>query len=985
MFCFCLLLSFVFFTNGVDIQNFEPSHYGDISHAKATDDSLEGTTRVIHNELVKNFIHDFHTIQKSLTYASDYDGIVREGIVFCGAGLPQSMNDVDPYLGLLEYFSDKTHILGDPWDGLGGEQALLVNESKVCGFSNCKHDSFVGYIANSIRKMGWHVNHGDICEAAADIPWDEYPIETCQLNGFGGFQRTCLSEDYNCTISKNLYPECLEYFNKTKTECLNNYQCKECVWLLSEFSLKKGLRKRSWEFVGEDEMAPGVTTTSSGNNVKLSDIWDDVEIEEFDIEIRCLNSICTISGDDDRLGDERNVLPWESVDFRNKALNINTGGAAGVIYEKQSGLINNKHYWMYQDPANASNVMYIRWYPGKNEVPLDLVLDHDDFLQIFNLDANSWVFDNNLNDADGWVAFVRFPGTGSETPATYNNKPYLDHMDRENDITSGIFYSWTGIRQRCSDFNLKTCHNMMECEWNGFACKPSLIWIASNLDSPTNRHRSSDSDGLLADLSAHYKLSNGTEIPTYPANEIRRETSYQEKLGQYITDRVFVTGVQAASGSQIYNKQNPNNCKSLRQYVAALNGNAQINAFRDEGIVEAENVWLELIRHSTAELRAKSALLLDFYDLSTKMFPLIEFEDVLDECPIGNVKWSVDYNGTENAPLCTMAKYGTEKTLWEEDEHEQELLRSNCFCRSGGDLGKHDEIYLIYNDTNIEGFCDDMETNLPIDLRAYCGMGNTETEYWRKTLEELQPNEDQIKTYGANAIAKRIDIYDKLKQTMKSTESNYNPSCGRLISTDKTFPTSNKAANCLPFKKLHSVIYRLEYSNYVPGSPGHLYKKGEDTNEIYMLAFEEAIEHTDSSYEQYLLRVRARANNFNILNGHFLAWSLNNADDITNPKHAPTFDTLHIDPSWHGEQAYNLAIAKNLKNKPPITNKMIWAAIKDEFTSRGKEKIVWKIAKKIAGNFMRVTTTREDDSSVDSGEDIGAEGKATENATSMND
>ena len=107
MFCFCLLLSFVFFTNGVDVQNFEPTHYGDISHAKATDDSLEGTTRVIHNELVKNFIHDFHTIQKSITYASDYDGIVREGIVFCGAGLPQSMNDVDPYLGLLEYFSDK--------------------------------------------------------------------------------------------------------------------------------------------------------------------------------------------------------------------------------------------------------------------------------------------------------------------------------------------------------------------------------------------------------------------------------------------------------------------------------------------------------------------------------------------------------------------------------------------------------------------------------------------------------------------------------------------------------------------------------------------------------------------------------------------------------------------------------------------------------------------------------------------------------------
>jgi len=981
MFCLCLLLSFVFFTTGVDVQNFEPTHYGDISHAKATDDSLEGTTRVIHNELVTNFIHDFHIIQKSLTYASDYDGIVREGIVFCGAGLPQSMDDVDPYVGLLEYFSDKTPILGDPWDGLGGEQALLVNESKVCGFSNCKHDSFVGYIANSIRKMGWHVNHGDICEAAADIPWDEYPIETCQLNGFNGFQKKCLSEDYNCTISKNLYPECLEYFNKTKTECLNNESCKNCVYWWSEGELSmRGPRKRSYEYVGEDEIVPGVTTTSSGNNVKLSDLWDDdVDVELFDIEIRCLNSNCSIYGGHER---ERDVLPWEPGDFRNKALNINTEGAAGVIYEKQSGLINNKNYWMYQDPANASNVMYIKWYPGKNEVPLDLLAyNYDEKLQLFNLDANSWVFDNNLNDADDWVAFVRFPDTGSETPATYNNKPYLDNMDRENDITSGIFDTWTSIRQRCSDFHLKTCHNMRECEWNGFACKPSIIWIASNLDSPTNRLRSSG-DGFSADVSAHYKLSNGTEIPTYPANEIRRETSYQEKLGQYITDRIFVTGVQAANGSEIYNRRNPNNCKSLRQYVAALNGNAQINAFRDEGIVEAENVWLELIRHSTAELRTKSALLLDFYDLSTKMFPLIEFEDVLDECPIGNVKWSIDYNGTENAPLCTMAKYGTEKTLWEKDEHNQELLRSDCFCRSGGDLGKHDEIYLIYNDTNIEAFCDDMETNLPLDLRAYCGMGNTETEYWRKIIEELQPDEDKIKTYGANAIAKRIDIYDKLKQTMKLTESNYNPSCGRLVSTDKTFPTSNKAANCLPFKKLHSVMYRLEYSNSVPGSPDHLDKKGEDTNEIYMLAFEEAIEHTDSSYEQYLLRVVGRANNFKILNGHFLAFdSRSGTGDDAQPM---DFDSLHIDPSWHGEQAYNLAIAKNLKNKPPITNKMIWAAIKDEFTSRSKEKIVWKIAKKIAGNFMRVTTTREDDPSVDSGGDIGAEGKATENATSMN-
>merc|ERR1712166_586588 len=39
-----------------------------------------------------------------------------------------------------------------------------------------------------------------------------------------------------------------------------------------------------------------------------------------------------------------------------------------------------------------------------------------------------------------------------------------------------------------------------------------------------------------------------------------------------------------------------NNCKSLRQYVAALNGLAQINAFRDKGILEGNEIWGALIK-----------------------------------------------------------------------------------------------------------------------------------------------------------------------------------------------------------------------------------------------------------------------------------------------------------------------------------------------------------------------------------------------------
>jgi len=156
-------------------------------------------------------------------------------------------------------------------------------------------------------------------------------------------------------------------------------------------------------------------------------------------------------------------------------------------------------------------------------------------------------------------------------------------------------------------------------------------------------------------------------------NEIRRAMAYSVKThGPVITtDKMYVTGVTDGHG-----------CRSLRQYVAAINGMAQINAFRDTGIIEAENYWQESIREVRSYIDAYADVLKDFYDMSTQIFPLIEFEDV-QECEVGDVEINKYNLGVEIAPLCDDTHFDSRTVMNRMSFEAQSLIRSKCFCRMG--------------------------------------------------------------------------------------------------------------------------------------------------------------------------------------------------------------------------------------------------------------------------------------------------------------
>merc|ERR1712195_266514 len=107
------------------------------------------------------------------------------------------------------------------------------------------------------------------------------------------------------------------------------------------------------------------------------------------------------------------------------------------------------------------------------------------------------------------------------------------------------------------------------------------------------------------------------------------------------TDAVYVTGSPADQG-----------CKSLRDFVVALNGAAQIAAFRDTNILEAEAHWNDVISHARSYIKSYAGIINDFYDKSTQIFPLIEFEDV-ESCPVGTTKkpwiWNLKLSRVEGA------------------------------------------------------------------------------------------------------------------------------------------------------------------------------------------------------------------------------------------------------------------------------------------------------------------------------------------------
>jgi len=315
-------------------------------------------------------------------------------------------------------------------------------------------------------------------------------------------------------------------------------------------------------------------------------------------------------------------------------------------------------------------------------------------------------------------------------------------------------------------------------------------------------------------------VTNATDTIESYGNAVRRHTSYGVIANgpTETTDKTYVTGVVDGGG-----------CRTLRQYAAALNGNAQINAFRDKGILEAKNNWNNIINQARSYLEAYAEIASNFYEMSLKIFPFIEYEE-FDECQIGTTELQDNDYGTRESPRCDNLDSTREK-LNAMPLSSQAIRRSKCFCRMGqmGPVWENedvqyefDELYLHIDDAKLGEHCKKI-VNLE-SAYQYCKSDLTETSRWKEVLRDLEPSYSALYTTKESSKAEKSEIeaakgvmFDQLEQTMPLVKDGYEPNCGRLI-TSHTGPTanrtdmfSNKGANCLPFAKLNEIIYRLEF------------------------------------------------------------------------------------------------------------------------------------------------------------------------------
>ena len=183
-----------------------------------------------------------------------------------------------------------------------------------------------------------------------------------------------------------------------------------------------------------------------------------------------------------------------------------------------------------------------------------------------------------------------------------------------------------------------------------------------------------DFTGLNAGCSDVTNEKNAIE-PDQFVNAARRATSYgMTQLTVESTDYAWVTGCS-----------NGTSCNSLRSVIAALNGNAQVNAFRDLGMEEAAGHWLNEIATIKGYLVDFSYQLTNFRDISLEIFPYIEDEEI-EGCPMGETKFEDHITGTDEEPLCYQKNLNTTK-LNTMDKTGQSFSRSKCLCRNG-ELGR---------------------------------------------------------------------------------------------------------------------------------------------------------------------------------------------------------------------------------------------------------------------------------------------------------
>ena len=316
-------------------------------------------------------------------------------------------------------------------------------------------------------------------------------------------------------------------------------------------------------------------------------------------------------------------------------------------------------------------------------------------------------------------------------------------------------------------------------------------------------------------------------------NGIRRAMRYSlnAEVSVQTTDYAYFTGCQTDA------------CLSLRQLFAALNGNAQISAFRDLGMEEAAAYWRDQIASIKTYLQSLADTFTDFREVSLDIFPYIENEEIVG-CPMGEIEHAMGETGTDTQPLCYEIA-NTKRKLNEQSRDGQFISRGECACRNGllsnatselpiTSAVEADYIYLYYNMP--EGTkCDDY----PTSVSTYCKQTDWHGGDWEETLIALIPNATTTRTkiyprHSNHGIAtthteREIEIAERRKAIQDALVGTFpetlDTSCGRIINADSgvrlgdsDLLVSNKGGNCFPFPKMHEIIYRLEFETSEQGT-----------------------------------------------------------------------------------------------------------------------------------------------------------------------
>ena len=577
-------------------------------------------------------------------------------------------------------------------------------------------------------------------------------------------------------------------------------------------------------------------------------------------------------------------------------------------------------------------------------------------------------------------------GVRSAVLNSYSSKPAVLCNGTDGEV-------WFDKLRDCIGASISNCGAGCSVNANDAEFVDELCWVDASQQADC-RNVLTGEDKADENIDAEPKINAIRRVMRYSLN--------QDIAAVQTTDYAYITG--CTSG----------NCTSLRSLFAALNGNAQISAFRDLGIGESIAYWEGEIKSARTYLQGLADTFRNFRPITMQIYPFIEEEEI-EGCPMGEVEKTPEDTGSEVAPLCYQKSLDI-NDLNKLSQDGQFISRSSCYCRNGKlddsfiDIEK-DDIYLSVLDSEVvKNECDAMAAS----VRTYCReIGSWgERGPWKATLQSLLPPSTigRVKIYDINPSAHHLKRQTIIDNLVKTLPSKLDTSCGRIINADSDLSTnsskllrSNKGGNCLPFSKLYEVIYKLEYETGEQGmgmytcdvdntcaTTGQTIEQSfcADKLETVQLSFRQLAYKWDTADPKEATRVVSSdpfEGNYNAtFGGGFLTYTdetyqesqsvtvertfclvdwlsefgLNPITDAGGHFHSNPFTAIK---KYIDEAVFNTELAQSTKSKVISDNIDIWKAIRKELTTPEDANILDDIAVAAATHYLYIMTTDVDD------------------------